>query len=60
MQPVETVTVDTGSVSCDGGVGPLGHPRVSLSLEKNGRVTCPYCNRLYVLREGARTGGHGH
>jgi len=59
MQSVETITVDTPSVRCDGG-GPLGHPRVTLSLEKDDQAVCPYCGRRYHLREGARTGTHGH
>jgi uncharacterized Zn-finger protein len=57
IEPPETIEVDTLDVSCDGGGGPLGHPKVYLSLE-NGRVECPYCDRLFVLREGAKPGGH--
>ncbi len=58
MQQTETLTVDKASVTCDGGGGPLGHPRVTLSLA-DGRNTCPYCSRSFVLRAGAKT-GHGH
>lgn len=29
------------------------HPRVYLSLEKNGRVMCPYCDTEFVLNEAA-------
>ncbi|MDP9195508.1 MAG: phosphoglycerate kinase [Pseudomonadota bacterium] len=48
----ETVIVDTASAPCDGGNGPLGHPRVWLTLEGDGRVDCPYCSRRFVLKEG--------
>ena len=56
--PTETIQVDTRTVSCDGGDGPLGHPRVFLYIEQHS-VMCPYCSRLYVLAPGAgHTGGH--
>ncbi|HVY18098.1 MAG TPA: zinc-finger domain-containing protein [Rhodopila sp.] len=54
----EIITVDHRTVACDGGDGPLGHPRVFMTIVKD-RVMCPYCSRIYVLRPGA---GHdsGH
>ncbi|MGA3400488.1 MAG: zinc-finger domain-containing protein [Acetobacteraceae bacterium] len=56
--PTETIQVDDRTVACDGGNGPLGHPRVFLYIEQQS-VICPYCSRLYVLAAGA---GHasGH
>jgi uncharacterized Zn-finger protein len=59
-EPFEIITVDTDRVACDGGGGVLGHPKVYLSLGEEGRVECPYCSRLYVLREGARADAHAH
>jgi uncharacterized Zn-finger protein len=63
-EPFEIITVDTDRVACDGGGGPLGHPKVYLNLGKEGRVECPYCSRVYVLREGAQGGtgaaAHAH
>ena len=59
-EPFEIITVDTDRVACDGGGGALGHPKVYLNLGEEGRVECPYCSRLYVLREGAHTGAHAH
>jgi uncharacterized Zn-finger protein len=58
VPPTETIEVDDRVVACDGGDGALGHPRVFLYIEHES-VMCPYCSRLYVLREGA---GHasGH
>lgn len=38
-------------VSCDGGGGTLGHPKVYLHIDQEkGQITCPYCSRTYVLR----------
>lgn len=59
IEPPETIEVETHDVACDGGGGALGHPKVFLSLAKDGRVECPYCDRLFVLKEGAGGGG-GH
>lgn len=60
MQPIETIEVETATVGCDGGGGALGHPLVYLTLSGNGETECPYCSRRYVLKEGAKTGTHGH
>ena len=56
--PTETIQVHDRTVACDGGDGPLGHPRVFLYIDQQS-VMCPYCSRLYVLADGAgRAGGH--
>ncbi len=56
--PTETIQVTDRTVACDGGNGPLGHPRVFLYIEEQS-VICPYCSRLYVLAPGAgHAGGH--
>ena len=52
------IEVTQRTVACDGGGGPLGHPRVFLYIETE-RVLCPYCSRLYVLSaKVGYTGGH--
>ena len=57
-EPPETVEVEEMTVACDGDGGALGHPKVYLTLQ-DGRVECPYCDRLYVLKAGAKiAGGH--
>ncbi|MBL6597360.1 MAG: zinc-finger domain-containing protein, partial [Alphaproteobacteria bacterium] len=38
-------------VACDGGNGPLGHPRVFLTIGAEDEVMCPYCSRLYQFRQ---------
>jgi len=59
MESQETEYVDTATVGCDGGGGALGHPKVYLNMEEGGEVTCPYCSRRFVLKEGAeRAAGH--
>jgi uncharacterized Zn-finger protein len=42
------VDADTDSVSCDGGGGPLGHPKVWYSFDGKDRAECGYCDRLFV------------
>jgi uncharacterized Zn-finger protein len=49
----ETIEVDNTRVACDGGGGALGHPRVYLEMGDEHYVECPYCDRRFVLREGA-------
>jgi uncharacterized Zn-finger protein len=58
VTPTEIIHVNDRTVACDGGDGPLGHPRVFLRIAGES-VVCPYCSRLYVLNPGA---GHasGH
>jgi uncharacterized Zn-finger protein len=58
VEPVETVTVDTRTVACDGG-GALGHPRVFLSIGGDDAIDCPYCGRRYVLKAGRGASGEG-
>lgn len=45
----ESTQVKTSKVSCDGGGGPLGHPRVFLKLGDDGQVVCPYCSNRFEL-----------
>jgi len=58
----EIEEVDRTRIACDGGQGPLGHPRVWLSIPTDGPhagwVECPYCDKRFVLREGAARAGH--
>lgn len=45
----EIVEVTDRSVSCDGGGGALGHPKVYLNMGSDTFVECPYCDRRFVL-----------
>ncbi|GAA6024342.1 hypothetical protein JCM11491_000384 [Sporobolomyces phaffii] len=44
--------------ACDGGGGPLGHPRVFINLDKPGPHGCTYCGIRYE-QEHAHDHGHG-
>jgi uncharacterized Zn-finger protein len=57
-QAPETIEVTQHRVPCDGDGGALGHPRVFLNLGEAGRVECPYCDRLFVLKPGAEPHAH--
>lgn len=48
MDPFETIYINETVAACNGGGGPLGHPRVYLNLAPAGKVECPYCSRLFV------------
>jgi uncharacterized Zn-finger protein len=54
MKPnaIEVIEVDTVKVGCDGGKGGLGHPLVYLKIAESRETVCPYCSRLYRLKEG--------
>ena len=54
----ETIIVTTTRVSCDGGGGALGHPRVWLEMGEDAFVECPYCDRRFVRAgDGAEPAG---
>ncbi len=53
----ETVEVDKTRIACDGGGPADGHPRVWLQIDPaTGYVECGYCDRKYVLKDGAAPG----
>ena len=53
----ETIVVTTRKVACDGGGGALGHPKVWYDMSDQDWVECKYCDRLYVLKGGAKDSG---
>lgn len=53
MQPQETIEADSRELSCDGGGGALGHPRVFLNMGTKSEIYCPYCGRHFVLAAAA-------
>ena len=54
VQSPETIVVNKTRVVCDGGEGPLGHPRVYLEMGDENFVECGYCDRRFVLSEEAQ------
>ncbi len=60
-ESVETIPTESAQVSCDGGGGSLGHPRVYLQIKPEvGEIECPYCSRRYVLKQSAEASADGH
>ncbi len=49
MVSEETTQVETSKVSCDGGGGSLGHPRVFIKIGNDGQAVCPYCSKRFEL-----------
>lgn len=41
------VTTKDDTVSCDGGQGAQGHPKIYLDVKKKGDVFCPYCSKHF-------------
>ncbi|MBI1774314.1 MAG: zinc-finger domain-containing protein [Proteobacteria bacterium] len=60
MPAAEVILVEERVFSCDGGDGPLGHPRVFLNLGDKGEIDCPYCGRRYALKAGAAAHAGAH
>ncbi len=48
----ETEITESRKVSCDGGGGALGHPKVWLEMGDDDVVVCGYCDRRFVLKGG--------
>jgi uncharacterized Zn-finger protein len=62
-KPIEVLQVNEQVVSCEGGLGRLGHPKVYLHMQGPlgtvaRQVTCPYCSRLFVLTGEPVPAGH--
>jgi len=52
MDDTMIIEVKTRSVSCDGGGGDLGHPKVYLKIAPSeSEITCPYCSRKFLIKE---------
>ena len=50
IAPPETIVVDSKKVSCDGGGGALGHPKVWYDMGERDFVECGYCDRRFILK----------
>jgi uncharacterized Zn-finger protein len=53
----EILFVDDHRLSCDGGGGALGHPKVFLEMGDEDMVECPYCDRRFILKGGKHDQG---
>ena len=48
----ETEITTDHKVSCNGGGGALGHPKVFLEMGGDDEVTCGYCDKRFILKGG--------
>lgn len=48
----EIIITSDHRVSCNGDGGALGHPRIFLEMGNDGDVTCGYCDRRFILKNG--------
>jgi uncharacterized Zn-finger protein len=61
LPPPEVKVVTAWRVSCDGGQGALGHPRVWLTIPREtGFVDCGYCDARFVHAEAGAQAADGH
>jgi uncharacterized Zn-finger protein len=51
-KPMEKLYVTVRRITCDGSGGALGHPRVFLKMGEKNKAECPYCNQVFILRNG--------
>jgi len=51
IHDVPPIEVQDKVTSCDGGSGPLGHPKVFLNLAKKGIQVCNYCGLRFVQKQ---------
>ena len=51
---VAPIAVSGRSTFCDGGDGPLGHPRVFINLDQPGNHSCGYCG-LRFFQDGSHS-----
>lgn len=42
--------VEEHRVSCDGGGGVSGHPKVYYDVDENGEAWCFYCSKHFILK----------
>lgn len=59
LPPPEVKVVTSWKVSCDGGEGALGHPRVWYEIPREaGFVDCGYCDARFVHRDPPAARAH--
>ncbi len=44
------VSLSVDGISCDGGGGSLGHPKVWYGFDGENLVTCGYCDRVFIRK----------
>ncbi len=60
FSPPETIYIAGDTAACDGGGGPLGHPRIYMSVDSDTHeAVCGYCDRLFI-KDPQKAGGKAH
>ena len=47
-QDVKKVSLETETISCDGGQDGLGHPAVYYSFDQSNKIVCSYCGLTFI------------
>ena len=50
--------VTSKRVACDGGGDALGHPKTWLDMGQDDRVSCKYCDQMFILDRYAQKPEH--
>jgi uncharacterized Zn-finger protein len=53
MTTSQTAQTYKKKVSCDGGSGALGHPKIFLDIGDMKNIECPYCGKNFVLKKAS-------
>lgn len=57
----EVEEVTRTRIWCDGGCGPLGHPRVYMTIDPmKGFIDCGYCDKRFILKPGTASASADH
>ena len=50
-QDVKKVSLETETISCDGGQDGLGHPAVYYTFNDQKKIVCGYCGKTYIKED---------
>ena len=50
----DVILVSTRRISCDGGGGALGHPKVWMDMGQDTEVVCKYCDKRFIQLGGPK------
>lgn len=57
VSPPEIIYIAGDTAACDGGDGPLGHPRIYMTVDsETHEAVCGYCDRLFI-KDPQKAGG---
>ena len=50
-EDIKVVSLDTETISCDGGEDGLGHPAVYYTFNNENKIICGYCGKIFIKKE---------